>query len=368
MQLEAGPLPALDYSSYNATPEVPDFTDMVNADEYTLSVLEQSLDLWLDPTAAIVDNLDFGTDFDMLDLADLAIVQLQGNDETANIALIDQYQQDGVNALTEVYNVIPGEAWTPAPPAGSYMSGATPPPTINPPGFTFANLSRPGAADWQVGDQFSMHINIPASVGANTPQAGVTISIYPVHNGVVKTAFNLGVTDSLGNMTFTSWWEPGDIGNWQATLYATQTDGTVLPEQTFSWTVNADPSASPVRSGHGGTLSGLRPGGGTSSPLQGTIAAVTVQLVNFNNPGASFYRVGDGWVLNVNGPPGADVVLTGIFNGNALAPATLGTTDGSGFFTTTGIMDASTVGSWTENYTVGGVASTPVAIRFSVFQ
>jgi len=246
------------------------------------------------------------------------------------------------------------------------MSGTVPPPTINAPGLTFANLSRPFATDWQVGDQFSMHINIPASVGANTPQAGVTITIYPVQNGVVKTAFNLGVTDSLGNMTFTSYWEPADAGSWQATLYATQPDGTVLPENTFDWTVNADPNGRTIRPGHGGTLSGLRPGGGTSSPLQGSTAAVTVQLVNFNSPGSSVYRVGDGWVLNVNGPPDSDVVLTGIFNGQTLTPATLGQTDDSGFFTTQGVMDASTVGSWTENYSVGGQAATP-AISFNVF-
>lgn len=366
MLLEAGILPALDYSTFNTTPETADFTDMVNSDEYTLSVLEQAFDYWLDPAAAIVDNLDFGTDFSMLDDANLAITQLQGNDETDNIAYIDQLQQNGVNALVEVYQVIPGEAWSPVPPAGSYLGGTTTPPTINTPAFTFANLTRPNAPDWQVGDQFSMHVNIPASVGANTPQAGVIITIYPVQNGVVKTAFNLGTTDQLGNMTFTSYWEPADVGNWQATLYATQPDGTVLPENTFNWSVNSDPLGRQVRPGHGGTLSGLRPGGGTSSPLPGPTPAATVQLVNFNNPGSSTFRVGDGWVLNVNGAPGAAVVLTGVFNGNALAPAQLGTTDASGFFTTTGVMDQSTIGSWTENYTVGGVAATP-AISFNVF-
>ena len=86
-------------------------------------------------------------------------------------------------------------------------------------------------------------------------------------------------------------------------------------------------------------------------------------LTNTSRPGQSF-QVGDSWRLTVQGPPNAPVTDSATQNGTSLGTSPYGSTDATGNFSLSGTFDASTVGSWAEVWSVGGVKAP--AISFTV--
>lgn len=90
-------------------------------------------------------------------------------------------------------------------------------------------------------------------------------------------------------------------------------------------------------------------------PLSGQ----TVQLINTVRPTATDFYVGETWILNVWGGTGQTVTISATHNGVPLGTSTLGTTDGTGFFSLSGSMSTAEIGSWVETVTVGGIAATP---------
>lgn len=93
------------------------------------------------------------------------------------------------------------------------------------------------------------------------------------------------------------------------------------------------------------------------------LVAATATISNTSRPGQPF-QVGDAWKLVVAGTPNQPVSGTASQNGKSLGTTPYGSTDSTGSLVLTGSMDASTVGAWSELWTVGTV-SAPV-ISFSV--
>jgi hypothetical protein len=86
----------------------------------------------------------------------------------------------------------------------------------------------------------------------------------------------------------------------------------------------------------------------------------TVQIVNNSRPGYdSDYLVGDQWTLTVHGQANQTVSATLTLNGGSPSSSVQGQTDATGTFVMTGQMLDSTVGNWTEVWSVGGVQATP---------
>ena len=86
--------------------------------------------------------------------------------------------------------------------------------------------------------------------------------------------------------------------------------------------------------------------------IQGT---GTLRLTNLTSGNASSFQVGDKWQISITGAsPNKPVIVTGTQNGKT-STTPMGTTDASGNWAITGTMDASTVGSWSEQWSVGGV-------------
>ena len=96
-------------------------------------------------------------------------------------------------------------------------------------------------------------------------------------------------------------------------------------------------------------------------------AAPSVTLTNTSrtNSNSTFY-VGDSYSLTLSGPPNQPVTLNYTLNGLGSSGLSEGMTNASGVFTLSGTEPSANIGSWTEQWFVGGVAAAPV-LSFSVF-
>jgi hypothetical protein len=83
--------------------------------------------------------------------------------------------------------------------------------------------------------------------------------------------------------------------------------------------------------------------------------SATVALSNLTRVGSLSFTVGDTFLVNVKGPPNQPVAVDGILNGAPFARNTVGTTDAAGNFALSGTEGPAAVGSWIENWYVGGV-------------
>ena len=88
----------------------------------------------------------------------------------------------------------------------------------------------------------------------------------------------------------------------------------------------------------------------------------TVQLIDNTHPGTTHYRVGDSFTVQVKGAPNQPVAVT-IPPGS---PYVFGNTDGSGNWSISSSWASGNAGSYTQNWTVGGVAAMPTLI-FTVY-
>jgi hypothetical protein len=93
------------------------------------------------------------------------------------------------------------------------------------------------------------------------------------------------------------------------------------------------------------------------------LRAATAAISNTSRPGQPL-QVGDSWKLVVTGTANQPVSGTASQDGQSLGTTPYGSTDANGQLILTGSMDASTVGNWSELWTVGTV-SAPV-LTFSV--
>jgi len=91
----------------------------------------------------------------------------------------------------------------------------------------------------------------------------------------------------------------------------------------------------------------------TPAPAAKTYTA-SIALNNLSRPGQSF-QVGDLYQVVISGAaPNAPVTNSASQNGASLGTTSYGSTDGSGNFTISGTLQSEHVGSWIEQWTVGG--------------
>lgn len=95
-----------------------------------------------------------------------------------------------------------------------------------------------------------------------------------------------------------------------------------------------------------------------SAASQGYVAPSAhgaITLSNVSRPGQPF-QAGDSFALSIVGAaPNKPVTVSSQHNG-APSSGSFGNTDSSGNFSTSGVMTADTIGTWTEQWSVGGVA------------
>ena len=80
-----------------------------------------------------------------------------------------------------------------------------------------------------------------------------------------------------------------------------------------------------------------------------------LRFVNTTTGNASLVRVGDSWTLEVSGPPNSDVLSVG-GPGGQRNRTVLGRTNSAGAWNTSGRMTANEIGTWVQDFSVGGVA------------
>jgi hypothetical protein len=86
-------------------------------------------------------------------------------------------------------------------------------------------------------------------------------------------------------------------------------------------------------------------------PPPGSTSVSLTNTTSFGNPN---FRVGDEYTLEVTGPPGAIVGLSGLIDGSQLGYTEQGTIGSDGTWTIKGRMDPSAVGVWNESIYVNG--------------
>lgn len=185
-----------------------------------------------------------------------------------------------------------------------------------------SNITHPGIApNFIVGDQFSITI----SGAANAP-----VAVTQYANGALGSPYTFGSTGPGGSLT----------------LSGTQTSSTI-GSYTQIWTV-----------------------GGVAAPAISFVvtASPVVKFTNLTHPGlAPDFEPNDSFRIDVAGPPNQAVSVVQTFDGTTGSPNTFGSTDGSGNLSLSGVQPPSNVGTYTQVWSVGGIAATP-AITFTVSQ
>ena len=169
------------------------------------------------------------------------------------------------------------------------------------------------------------------------------------------------VTDAQGNVTpYTGPTQPGGVPYYTLATNHPPSGGSIPTDQTQTLQQQLGsnvmlPSGQIVTAQQSAALAGSTP------KTSGPIAPGSVAFSNLTTGNASVFRVGDSWRVSISGAsPNQPVVVTGVQNGKS-STSQLGTTDANGSWSSTGTMDASTVGNWTESWTVGGVPAASLA-------
>jgi hypothetical protein len=181
------------------------------------------------------------------------------------------------------------------------------------------NASRPNAAGFYVGETLRAAVKAP-------PKERVVVTAR--RDGGQPATVAHGTTDSSGRLTVTRTLTAEDLGSWQEDW---EIGGHAVP--TLRYQVQPRPP-------------------------------VTVRLSNQTRPGVRDFVVGDKFLVVATGPAGEAVTAKASQNGGALASATFGFTGADGRFSLTGEMHKRELGSWQEEWAVGGVPAKPV--RFVV--
>jgi len=179
MRLVPGPIPPFDFTWYDSNVYDPGFTQLEGETESELPALEAAMDVLLNPAALILPELpDDGLD-PSLDNTDLILADLAGSDYGTPGTVIDSNFNVMAEAMGNAFAITPAEAWQIVPPAMIAPGVPGPPPGENPSTEAIFNLTRPGATDFNVGDNYQINVVIPPLVGGGGIYAGVTITMYP---------------------------------------------------------------------------------------------------------------------------------------------------------------------------------------------
>lgn len=92
----------------------------------------------------------------------------------------------------------------------------------------------------------------------------------------------------------------------------------------------------------------------TTAPAAAPSYPLGVSIQNTSGGSSSAFTVGQNWSVTVTGPPNTQVTATASFGGTSQGPTVMGTTNAQGQLVITGSMAQGNVGSWVEQWFVGG--------------
>ncbi len=174
-----------------------------------------------------------------------------------------------------------------------------------------ANMTRPGASVFAVGDRLLLTVTGPP----NQP-----VSMTGTFNGApIGGVF--GQTDAFGVFSLSSVVTDSTVGTWVE-----------------SWCVN-----------------------GVASDTAVSFTVIPIPVLTFTNlsrPDNRVLQVGDSWRVSLKGLPNRRVSMSGSFNGVPIG-MTLGLTDAKGDFSLSGTMGADVIGEWMEEWFVDGIQAPP---------
>ena len=369
MLLAPGPIPLITGAWYDAPIEDPGNVAAVQSFDQQFNDLEVLLDSASDPAAPI--DLNLPDDGNAPDLAaiDVSLTAIGGVDPGIEGAAGAVQYQDLTEKMYNVFAAAPAEVFQPLPDALAAPVGGPVVGQASQVAADLKNLTRPGATDFYVGDQYEIDVHLAPAVGGGGKYAGIDVRLFPLQNGVLVGVppgspsgdpNDLCLTDDNGFLTAVGAFGPLDVGQWHLTLAYTVPGYTgsalgqnwVAPLSIFEFTVTAGPGVPLPAVGAGAPVSdGLHPVQTLGQPCAGS--AINVMLANTSQPGAPNFLSGDNWTLTVIGQANSDVLISALFNGVALQWIVLGQTDDTGTFVLKGSMNDAVVGTWVEYYEVG---------------
>jgi hypothetical protein len=320
-----------------------EFQDLVNGELASVPSFFPDFELFLDTQSVYPDPPELGDYGVILDALDQGMSAASIEDPSAGLDAIDTSSTNMSAQLAFIGREAPGEAFQPIP--DPYLVPGQPVTVANelgPVTISIANLSRPGASDFMVGETFSLTVDVTSGGGVFL-YANQAIKLKLTQNNGAPIEVPLPNTDQFGETVFRSQFKQADAGFWTA-----QTDppGSGTPAK-ISWTV--------------GYASAPAPG----VPPPATPPAVTVLLLNFTDPSSTNFHEGDMFTLKVVGPPNCDVFVDIQHDGQDLGESKIGHTDASGLWTGGGTIQPGSVGRYTETYRVCTTPA-PAPIQFVV--
>jgi hypothetical protein len=201
---------------------------------------------------------------------------------------------------------------------------------VQPTDATISNLSRPGATDFALGDQYRIDVHIRPNVGGGGNYANIHVQANVFIDQTSEAGLDLGYTDANGFLSYTGSFTGDVAGDWELQLYGAAADGTQLNLTSLSFVVTQQ------------------------TGTQQITVTFFVQQLGYPCEECVVHSGYDA-LLTVTGPPNAAVIITGTFNGVPFAPVTVGATDQTGTFQLGVHYDDSAIGEWYERYSVGGV-------------
>jgi len=237
-------------------------------------------------------------------------------------------------ALLGSYGNVPAEAWQQLPSALRTEPYENLPPQ---PGAISLQMGLPtnmASQAFTAGGPYRVVVQVTPHAGTNEEFANLRVQFNVYLRPNSPYSFDLGFTNAAGQLVYNGTFPADAAGAWAINPIIYGSIGVNGP--TLQFTVAA------AQSGGGGT------GGGSQFPVSATIT-------NLNTQSHTAFRVGDDFTLTIRGAPSADIALYIWKDGNFQGQGYLGTTDATGRFDYTGRFSATDVGSYIENYVVGGV-------------
>lgn len=333
-QLDRGPIPILQPSLASLQPEAPQFAALANVMLAGSGDLEQYLADYSDAAVAQQVPLDFYDAWNWIDLADNNQPGYEALQPLAAIGDTDSASTTIDSELQFINREAPLEAWQ-AVPNPDFIPGTSGPfPDIpGPTTISMVNNSRPGFFPFQVGDSYTITINVQSGQGAFAYQ-GIDEWLIRTQNGLQVQTLDIGNTDQFGTVSYTAAFVTADIGTWH--IYPLPLGAQTNPALDFQ--VVAAPSQQPP-------------------PPPPTVNRA-VQLLNLTHGTSSLFHVGDQFRIDATGAPGETVAVHGELNGagQGSAAVQIGVIGANGTVQIFGTIDSSSIGSWREQYYIAGVA------------
>lgn len=344
MLLEPGPLSPLSEVQPTADIEPGGFGDLARSEMLQGASWEDTLDGLMEAPATLMLETPGDRLKDYVDPALAFANDAAGQDPTAEFTAINSDTLTVDGALIAGYGNVPAEAWQPLPDNLREEIYDTIPPQ---PGQITGQLGLPtnmSSQAFTAGGPFRLIIQVTPRAGSNEQFANldVELDVYLRPNSPYQ--IKPGQTNAAGVLQYDGTWPADAEGQWVINTIVYGSIGVNGPSFTFS--VGAASAG-----GSGG-------GGGQTSP-------VSVSITNLNTQSHTAFRVGDDFTLTVTGAPNAQITITIFYQDGHIGSAILGTTNSTGRFDYTGRFSASDVGTYTENYTVGGVLW-PNSLHFTV--